>query len=130
MSPLGPLADPAKVGRARRRERDNRTREQIDVEAVLSTEAGRRLYYRIVYLLCDIEGDTFDTSIRDGICAALHQARDNGRRAVGRKLRNEAQNFCPELWERVILERVAARKSEETRRELEHYADQQGEMTT
>ncbi len=113
------MADPQKVGDRRRRARDTRTREQMDLEAVLSSESGRRFYYRVVFLLCDIEGDTFDGKVRDGFCVAMHQARDNGKRWIGRKLRDEAQATCPDLWVAMIEEGIARERQRLIERQLQ-----------
>jgi len=89
-----------------------------DLEKVLGTSEGRRLYCRIVYEMCNLEGLTFHDSIKDGVCAARHDAHREGQRLVGRVLVEEAMQHCPELWLTAKHERDTKAASDAVHREL------------
>lgn len=84
-------------------------RELEELDAVLRTPAGRGLYYRLVFLVCCIEDLTFASNIKDGQAAAQHTAFGEGVRSVGMTLRDEAQQYCPDLYLRMIEEQTALR---------------------
>lgn len=62
-----------------------------DWRELLGTKWGRRLAYHIVYGLCRVQRPAFDRSIKDGLCAALHQARAEGIRDVGLIIQSNLQ---------------------------------------
>ena len=85
-------------------ERELRDFEAVDLETVLSSEAGRRFFYRLVFEVCNIESSAFNPLIKDGVCAGLHMAHMEGRRDVGRVMLQEAQAHCPALWRKMLAE--------------------------
>jgi hypothetical protein len=94
-----------------------RAEEIADLDAVLKTPFGRRLYCRLVYELCNLEGLSFHPDIKDGVCAGRHDAYYEGQRFVGRVLFQEAQQHCPELWSTANTERFAKAASDSAHRE-------------
>jgi hypothetical protein len=92
-------------------------KEAMDLEAVLKTSEGRRLYTRLVYEMCNLEGLSFNFDIKDGVCAGLHQAHQDGCRMVGRTLIHEAMQACPDLWARAVHERFARLQADQAERE-------------
>lgn len=77
----------------------------LDLQQVLSTEHGRRFYYRLVMLEARLESPSF-TRGDPHVTSYLE-----GTRAVGQRLLEEAQRVCPELWVRMLAERLAAQAS-------------------
>lgn len=92
--------------------RDLRPFEKDDLEGVLRTEQGRRFYYRLVFELGDIEGVSFTGSIKDGVAAFGHTAYNEGIRAFAHQLMDEATRHYPDLWEKMLVERIARRQRE------------------
>jgi hypothetical protein len=75
--------------------------ERQDLLALMATEWGRRLYYRLVFELCLLESGSFDTN-------GSTMAMIGGVRSVGTILKNEAIEHCPELWCQAVTERTMA----------------------
>lgn len=71
-----------------------------DLQELMKGAAGRRLYYRIVFELCGIESTSYANS-------GQYMAFLEGRRSIGIKLLQEAQQHCPEAWPRMVAERIA-----------------------
>jgi hypothetical protein len=94
-----------------------RAEEAKDLESVLGTAPGRRLYCRLVFELGNIEALSFNPDIKDGVCAAIHMAHNDGLRAMARIMYQEAQQVCPELWARAMGERLAKSASDALHRE-------------
>lgn len=74
----------------RRLERDD------DLRALMSTHGGRRLVRWIVFGLGRLHVSNFDPAVKDGICAALHQARHAGRQDVAIELLADLERVAPE----------------------------------
>lgn len=89
--------------------------EANDLRSVLRTEAGRRLYYRLVYEVGDIEGRSFNHAIKDGVSADRHSAFAEGRREVARILKAEAISTDFPLWSRMMKERLERAELEESK---------------
>jgi hypothetical protein len=86
--------------------------ERADLEELLRQPWGRRFYYRVVYLMGNLDSASFDPSIKDGACASLHMAHGEGVRWMARVLAKEAQELFPDLWNQMLAERVAAAAEE------------------
>ncbi len=71
-----------------------------DLRAVLATQAGRRLVWRLLNI-CKVFGDSFDSDTH------LH-ARNAGMRSVGLKLMEEAQRVAPQSYLEMTGERINA----------------------
>ncbi len=95
-----------RVGEARQRQRD------ADLETMLSTPAGRRLAYRIVWDLCDIASPVASLAIKDGSCAGLHAFYADGRRSVGIELLSAFQRVAPLQWGEAVAERTRANQED------------------
>lgn len=89
-----------------------------DLQKVLGTPEGRRVYCRIVYEMCNLEGLVFNGNIKDGGSSAQIMANLDGQRTVGRLLLEEAVQHTPELWKLARNERDAKLASDATHREL------------
>jgi len=103
----GHLNDPAIQKALKGQQRKLRGWELADLETVLKTHEGRRMYYRLVFELCLLESSSFNSGIKDGVCSALHMAHLEGRRDIGRVLAQEAQAHLPDLWRLMVNERIA-----------------------
>lgn len=103
----------------RQLDRRLRANEIDDLNKVLSTPEGRRFYSRLVYEMCNLEGLVFHGDIKDGVCAARHDAHREGQRLIGRVLVEEAQQHAPEAWRLAKSERDMKVVSDATIRALE-----------
>lgn len=63
-----------------------RTQLFLDLRSVMSTEAGRRVIGFIMHQLGALRGVAETGSIKDGLCAALHDKHFAGRRQVALEL--------------------------------------------
>jgi hypothetical protein len=84
-------------------------REAADLDAILRTDFGRRWYYRMVFRLAGLESPSYQAS-------GQLMSYQEGRRSVGIALKNEAHAVCPELWIRMLQERLAVAEQEGARR--------------
>jgi hypothetical protein len=98
----GHLSDADAQERLLQQERRLTAIEQADLQDLLKHPWGRRLYYRLVFLLCGLESPSYAEAFQQ-------MAFLEGRRDIGITLRDEAQAVCPELWTRMVAEQVAAR---------------------
>lgn len=111
------LADEKVQNALRKVDRRIRASEVKDLDEVLRTPAGRRLYCRIVYELCNIEGVPFNFDIKDGVCLAMHNAYYAGTQGVGHVLAQEAVQHCGELWAKMLDERLAKLRADAVERD-------------
>jgi hypothetical protein len=86
--------------------------EVADLESVLGTGPGRRLYYRIIFQVACLESASYQAS-------GQAMAYQEGRRSVAIALMQEAQAICPELWIRMLKERLTAAEIEVVDRRLQ-----------
>ena len=84
-------------------------RETADLDALMRTDFGRRWYYRIVFQIGILESPSYQTG-------GQGMAYQEGKRAIAIHLRDEAQAVCPELWIRMLQERLAAAEYESSQR--------------
>jgi len=94
-----------------------RAEEASDLEKLLCTDFGRRVYCRLVFEMGNIESLSMNFDIKDGMCAALHMSHHEGMRMMARIMYQEAQQVCPELWQRAMAERLAKAASDAIHRE-------------
>lgn len=90
--------------------------EEADLHELLRQPWGRRLYYRLVFLLGRLDAESFDPSIKDGVCAGIHMAHREGIRWMAGILRDEAIKHFPDLWTLMLQERVTAAAEEAKQR--------------
>lgn len=95
----GPLADEVAIAEARRKEKLAQAQWVADLVSVLSTPAGRRLYYRIVFEIAGAVRASFHNS---GSVMAFQE----GRRDVGLTLATEAQDNAPLLYIEMLSENM------------------------
>jgi hypothetical protein len=102
------------------REIDRRMRaeEIADLKVVLSTPAGRRVYCRIVYGVCALEGISWNPNVKDGACKAQIDSFDTGQKSIGRLLAEEALMHWPDLWGDAQVERIRKATSDQAQREV------------
>lgn len=107
----GALADAHLQNVAKEREELKRTQELADLETVLGLPAGRRFLYRLIFEISGTESLSYtgnaETYFREG------------RRDVGLTVRGEAQDNFPELYIRMVAEKMATRQEEVRRRKEE-----------
>jgi hypothetical protein len=115
----GPLSDPAVQERLRALDRRLSAIEAADLDELLRHEWGRRLYYRVTHEMCLLASGSFEPGGAgdDGIRLALLTARNEGIREVGQRLAREAQAVAPDLWTRMLQERIAGLAEEAHKRE-------------
>lgn len=124
----GSLANPAAQDLERELDRKLSAIELADLEELLRQPWGRRLYYRLVFEVGNLESASFDPAIKDGICAAIYMGRNEGIRWMAGVLRDEAVGSFPELWTLMLQERVAAAAEEaEARRKARETANTEGD---
>lgn len=87
-----------------------------DLERLMSEPWGRRVLYRVVFLVGRLNASSFEPRIKDGMAAALHMARNEGLREGAAVFAEEAQRFFPDLWDLMVAERQRARLDVEARR--------------
>lgn len=83
----------------------------------LKTKWGRRLVYNLVFERGRIEAESFEFAIKDGLCSALHMARNEGIREFAIQLSRDLQQLFPMEWMTMINERSAELLEEATARE-------------
>lgn len=102
------LSDVSAQERRRRDELRERMQHDADMVNLLSSDWGRRLFYWLVFVAGGLEDASFEPTIKDGLCAALHAARSEGRRDFVRSLLLDAQRAAPAAYVETIIQ--AARK--------------------
>lgn len=94
------------------------TQLEFAVKELASSDAGQRFFYWAIFELCSIESGSIDTGIRDGVCSAIHTARNEGRKDVGRELLEMIRDNHPEqflaMMATQINERAVALAQENT----------------
>lgn len=91
-----------------------------DLDAVLRTPAGRRLYHRIVYSVCSLRDSSFAGEIKDGMAAAMHTSFRDGARWVGGVLLYEAHHAAEDLWLQAEKENLALKQADLRGRKVEN----------
>jgi hypothetical protein len=87
------------------RKRQDRQRE-ADLRSMMAQEWGRRLCHWLVFDLGKLQTSSFNPSIKDGYCAALHSARSEGARDFAIELHNEVQRLAPQQFLTMMSEQV------------------------
>lgn len=95
-----------------------RHEEAKDLESLLGTVVGRRVYCRLVFEMGNLESLSMNHDIKDGVCASQHMAFNEGLRYMSRMMYQEAQQVAPELWAQAQNERIAKSVSDAIHREL------------
>lgn len=99
----GTLSDEQAQAAARRREKDRKRQEREDLRAVLGHEPGRRFVYRLIF---------GRLRLLSGCAANDHTVyRHLGRQDAARELLHWIQDQAPDLYERMVLEQIAAQKT-------------------
>jgi hypothetical protein len=105
----GVLSDRAVQDRLKEQRLQMEARDAADLDALMRTDFGRRLYYRLVFRLAGLESPSYQAS-------GQVMAYQEGRRSLAIVLKDEAQAVCPELWIRMLQERLAVAEQESARR--------------
>jgi hypothetical protein len=113
----GHLSDSGAQDRLRALERRLSAIEAADLDELLRHDWGRRFYYRITHEMGLLVSSSFEPGIKDGVAAAIHMARNEGIREFAIRLMDEAQAVAPDLWSRMLMERIAGRAEEARQRE-------------
>jgi hypothetical protein len=105
----GPLGD--RELQTRLKDLDHRLEEQdaADLDAVLRRAEGRRLFYRLIFLLGRLESPSYEPH------GGLMSYRE-GWRGLAILLRDEIQAVCPELWIRMLQDRLVSWQAEQDER--------------
>jgi hypothetical protein len=104
----GHLSNEAAQDRERALERRLNAIEAADLDELMRHDWGRRFYYRVTHELGLLVSPSFEPAIKDGVCSAIHMARNEGIREFAMRLKDEALAVCPDLWARMLTERIAA----------------------
>lgn len=93
----GKASNPATQDRLKGLERRKQVRQDGDLAGVLSTEQGRRVFFRLMDGICGLNslsfsGDRGTTDFKEG------------RRSVGVQLKQEIFRVCPEQWKTMEAE--------------------------
>ncbi len=98
------MSQPKRTTTKGRRDIDQYLRRQAlqhkrDLAAVLSTPEGRRFIWRVIDAMSGAFGPSYDTH-------GGNMARNEGRRSVGLQLMKECMAQCPDLYVKMLGERV------------------------
>ena len=94
--------------------RDLRSPEELlnaDLKKLMSTDWGRRIAHSLIYDFGNILSVGYDLSVRDGMCAALHHARTDGVRSVGRAFMERLHLADENAYIAMLEEEAQARKA-------------------
>jgi hypothetical protein len=94
---------------------ENARQRDEDLARLISSPWGRRLVRWILYDLCKLEVTSYDSNIKDGLCALAHQARISGRQDVGIKLKIELERVDIAGVVSMVAENAHAVQSERAR---------------
>lgn len=75
-----------------------------DIQQVMSHPFGRRMVYWLIWSECGVMDGTVDSSIKDGMCAALLSWRYEGKRDVGMNLIEILKKVCLDKYVLMIQE--------------------------
>lgn len=93
----------------------------VDLETVLSSEAGRRFVAMIVFDLARLGWRTFDPAIKEGASSAQHMIFLDGMQEVGRWIAYLSRKHCGPLWRQLERERLARDDHDEVTRKQERH---------
>lgn len=110
MSRDGRLSNPDVQRRLKDMDIKMAAREAADLDAIMSTEFGRRWFYRLVFQIAALEAASYHNS-------GQAMAYQEGRRSVAIQLMQEAHAVCPELWMSMLKERLSVAEYERAQRE-------------
>jgi hypothetical protein len=116
VSEQGHLTDPAAQEALRQSEKGRQARLLFAWEQLLKAAWGRELAYHLIYERGRALAASFEPAIKDGMCAALHMARNEGIREYGAALGVDLQEEFPDLWLTLQAEAIAARQAERAAR--------------
>lgn len=113
----GHLANPVAQERERAIDRRMDAKRAQRWENLLKTDWGKELLYELLFERCLLVAPSFEALIKDGVCAARHDARNEGIREVGITLMADLQNeFGGALWFG-IAQVIAAREADLAQRQ-------------
>jgi hypothetical protein len=108
----GILADENAQAQLRRRAKDDERQANEDIRWMLSSPAGRRFAYRLVYQ--DLELECGYLANDAGVYRFL------GRQDAARRLKNKFMEVAPDLWELAVIEQLReSRQHLQTTRSIE-----------
>jgi hypothetical protein len=112
MSTHGKLSDPEYQRRVNSYRRNREINREDHVRQLMDTESGRDFAYWIVYELGRLERPSFNANIKDGACAAMHQAHAEGRRELAMEVLGLLQDMTPRQVLLMRDEQEAQRQAE------------------
>lgn len=80
-----------------------------NLQKLMTYKWGRQLAYMLMFDYCENGRETFDLSVKDGLCAALHQARKAGVQAPGLALMKDLQSVDREAYTLMLQEEILRR---------------------
>lgn len=86
-----------------------------DLVRLMSTVWGKRLARWILYDLGKLEVTSYDSNIKDGLCALAHQARISGRQDVAIALKIELERVALAGVAEMVLENLHDMQAERAR---------------
>ncbi len=107
----GHLSNPDKQARLRELEAQRERQLEEDLDAVLSTDAGRRFAWDVLDRLCNVFGGSFTDETH-------RTAFNEGRRSIGLDLIEGAKRVSPQLYARMVQDAFAAQAEDAERRRL------------
>lgn len=110
MSPRPRLSEKQQKERLRAVESKRKLDHETDLRALMGEPWGRRFVYWLVFELGRLEAPSFDPAIKDGVCAAIHQARNEGFREMASAIMGRLQTETPEQYMAMLAEHIQARQ--------------------
>lgn len=105
-SRTGTLGDRELQVRLKELDHQLEARDAADLDVVMRTAEGRRLFYRLIFLLGRLESPSYEAH------GGLMSYRE-GWRGLAILLRDEIQAVCPDLWIRMLSDRLVAWQAEQ-----------------
>ena len=113
----GPAADPKVQDAVRRFGQRLDDLRSARWEQLLRAAWGRELVYELIFERGRAMAPSFEPAIKDGMCAALHAARNEGVREFALDLLEALNGAFPDLMLQMHLEMTAARQAERAQRQ-------------
>ena len=83
-----------------------------DIQFVMSSEQGRRFIYWLLWTRCGLMEGVADSSIKDGVAAAMHSWRREGQRDIAIDLSEQIKRVTLEKYVLMIKESTSALQEE------------------
>lgn len=96
--------------------------DKSDLAEILRSPGGRRFLTRVIFRIAGTETESFHPEVKDGVCAARHDAHNEGARWVGLTIAKECALLYPEEWAKLNIERWYAAAEEARLRDKARHA--------